>query len=153
MKKIIEQLQQSVNDALPKLSSISEEEFTAKPNPNKWSKKEILGHLVDSAINNTTRFVQAQYDEHLKVDYSGDKWVAITGYQSCNKNSLIPLWKLLNEHICVILENMPADKYENLCESGDPEPRTLKWLAEDYVTHLNHHLAQLMKEGGASSSQ
>jgi hypothetical protein len=152
MKKTIEALRQSIAQAMPILQSISEKEFSARL-PDKWSKKQILGHLIDSALSNSRRFVLAQYESQPKVDYNADEWVALSNYQHYNKDSLIQLWKLLNEHICIILETMPEDKYENLCDSGYPELHTLKWLAEDYVVHLHHHLDQLREEGGVSSSQ
>ena len=49
-----------VDRVLPQLSAISDEAASRKPAPNKWSKKEILGHLIDSAANNHQRFMRLQ---------------------------------------------------------------------------------------------
>ena len=109
MKSIASELNKIIEDHLSDLRSVSQEEFCFKPSPAKWSKKEILGHLVDSAQNNIRRFIVAQYDERPKIVYNQDKWVAITNYQQYQLTDLINLWYQLNKHICQVLIFMPTE--------------------------------------------
>ena len=73
MRATVEHLEKIVQSYYRRLGSISEQEYMRKPNPDKWSKKEILGHLVDSAQNNTRRFIVAQYEENPRIGYDQDK--------------------------------------------------------------------------------
>src|SRR4030095_2595683 len=54
-----------VETASQQLRLLQETEVSLKPAPGKWSKKEILGHLIDSATNNHQRFVRTQMTEEL----------------------------------------------------------------------------------------
>jgi hypothetical protein len=53
----------------PLLLVIDEQTFSHKPAPGKWSKKEIPGHLVDSANNNHQRFLRAQFEDVPAIFY------------------------------------------------------------------------------------
>ena len=142
MEKSIQQLESILCDYAGKLKSLTKSEWIQKPNPAKWSKKEVLGHLIDSAQNNIRRFVVAQYDDKPKIIYAQDKWVAAANYQNYLTPDLINLWVLLNKHICIVLKNVPENITENLCDVNGF--RSIKWLAEDYNKHLLHHLHQLL---------
>ena len=128
-----------------KFNAIPENEFVQKPAPGKWSKKEIIGHLIDSAQNNIQRFVRTQYIDKPHVVYNQDAWVAAANYQAYDRGSLIQLWQLLNKHICVILANMPAEIYTRECNVGRDMEKlvTVQFLAEDYVAHHLHHIKQI----------
>ncbi len=123
------------------VNSLSESQLAEKPS-NGWSKKEIIGHMVDSAMNNIRRFLVAQYEEQPKIVYNQDKWVAITGYQQYDAEALKKLWYLLNNHICILLRNMPPEGEQRKCITEDKH--TLEWLAKDYILHLRHHLHQVL---------
>lgn len=142
MQNTISQLKQILDEYSPRLMQIPEAEFAAKPLPHKWSKKEILGHLVDSAQNNIRRFVVAQYEEAPTIRYAQDNWVAAAGYQNYDTNDLVALWILLNKHACFVLNNMSPAVAERLCDAGGLY--TLEWLAQDYNKHLLHHLHQVL---------
>jgi hypothetical protein len=146
MQEIIIQLETLLNIYSGGLYNISAEEFSHKPKAEQWSKKEILGHLVDSAQNNIQRFIRAQYEDKPHIVYNQDVWVAAQAYQRYASGDLITLWQLLNKHICIILASMPADKYNMLCNTGKQEEElfTVKQLAEDYTKHLIHHLKQII---------
>ena len=59
-----------------RLIEIPEAAATYKPDPDRWSKKEILGHLIDSASNNHQRFVRAQFTARLEFpEYEQKSWV------------------------------------------------------------------------------
>jgi hypothetical protein len=144
MEQIAKQLQQIVNEYSQKLKSVSEDQYAFKPAPSKWSKKEILGHLIDSAQNNIRRFVVAQYEDLPKIVYKQDSWVDIAGYQAYSTKDLIELWRLLNSHASVILSRMSKEATGRKCYTNDPAPHTIEWLARDYIKHLLHHLHQVL---------
>lgn len=135
-------LQQIIDDCTKKFKSISEKLWCDKPLPNKWSKKEILGHLCDSAMINIRRFIVSQYEQNNVITYRQDEWVASQDYQSENYQSIILLWKLLNEQIIRIIKKIPREKLNNTCKT--PEEHSIIWLIEDYIKHLNHHLNQIL---------
>ena len=145
MKKVTTELREIVTEFTTKIGAISAAEFSAKPLANKWSKKEVLGHLTDSAQNNLRRFICGQYEvEPPKITYQQDFWVASNNYQAMQKEEIIELWRLMNLRICAVLENMPENLYSKECDTGSLH--TLAWIAEDYVKHLKHHLNQIIFE-------
>ena len=147
MKATANDLNKIISDYSLKISAISEQEFSAKPLPNKWSKKEVLGHLIDSAQNNLRRFVCGQYESTPpKIVYDQDYWVKANNYQQTDSKEVIATWKLTNSRIATILETMPASSYVKECDTGKNSVslHTLEWLAVDYVKHLKHHLNQII---------
>jgi len=142
----IEHLEKIVRSYTRRLEAIPDEEYTAKPSPEKWSKKEILGHLVDSAQNNIRRFIVAQYEENPHIGYDQDKWVALAGYQQYPSAELVSLWRLLNLHICKILAGIGPETAMRKCAMGkEMKLYTIDWLAADYCNHLLHHLHQILE--------
>lgn len=147
MKKTIQELQEIIDLFSQKISAIPEAEFSAKHAPNKWSKKEVLGHLTDSAQNNLRRFICGQYDTTPpKIVYEQDFWVKANDYQAKRSSDVILLWRLVNEQICSVLRTMPAANYSQSCDTGKQEEQlhSLQWMAEDYVKHMKHHLNQII---------
>src|SRR5579863_5391972 len=116
-----------------------------KPASGKWSNKEIIGHLCDSAMINLQRFVRCTYEENFKLVYEQDEWVAAQHYQEMVTNDLLELWRLLNLQIATVLSNYPADRWLVQCDSNKKEVglHTVEWLSADYVVHLQHHLNQI----------
>jgi len=143
MKNVTRELREILNAYEKKIDAISDEDFLAKPRPGKWSKQEVLGHLIDSAQNNLRRFICSQYEVTPPlITYQQDFWVAANGYQQAPRAELMALWRLLNLRICAVLENMPADNYSKTSNTGSL--RTLEWLADDYVKHMRHHINQII---------
>lgn len=145
MQPTIVHLQKIILHYSPKLSAVEEESYSYRPGLGKWSKKEILGHLVDSAQNNIRRFVVAQYEDTPRIVYDQDKWVAIADYQHYPTEDLIALWTLLNRHICLVLKNVSPEMAQRRCDNSDPMKHTIEWLAADYCNHLLHHLHQILE--------
>lgn len=135
-------LKQEIEDALIKFNPFSAEDWNHKPSPTKWSRKEILGHLCDSAMNNIRRFVVGQYEQDNKIVYRQDDWVTSQDYQNADYKDIILLWKLLNEQVIRIINKIPEDKLQNTCITEDKH--TIEWLIQDYVPHLKHHLSQII---------
>jgi hypothetical protein len=143
MEMIASELESLLNQHYPQLHKLEEEKAVYKPLPNKWSKKELIGHMIDSAQNNIRRFIVAQYEDQPKIVYNQDKWVEINNYQDYSVADLVNLWHLLNKQICTILKNTPS-------KLGDREVQTeavhsIEWLANDYIKHLKHHLHQVLE--------
>jgi hypothetical protein len=143
MKDTTQELRKIVDAYTAKLTDIPEKEFLSKPLPHKWSKIEVLGHLIDSAQNNLRRFICAQYEsEPPLIVYQQDFWVASNQYQQMKKEDVIALWRLLNLRIWAVLENMPPANYNKQCNTGSLH--TIEWIAGDYVKHLKHHMNQII---------
>jgi hypothetical protein len=147
MNDTVKELRALVEEYATKFNAINEADFSAKPLPTKWSKKEVIGHLIDSAQNNLRRFIVGQYESQPpKIVYDQDFWVQANGYQQMEKEEVIALWKLTNERICDILTNMPQQNYLKRADTGKTEVqlRSLQWLAEDYIKHMKHHFNQVI---------
>ena len=144
LKLSIQRLNYLIQTMPPLLAKIPLSEYEYKPYPDKWSKKEILGHLLDSATNNHHRFVRTQYEENFRITYDQIPLTQGNFYQSLPLDHLIRFWTIYNQHLLEIMSRVSADKLLRTCDSGDPELRTLEWLMVDYVNHLEHHLRQLV---------
>lgn len=147
MEDTIRELNTIIRDYSLKISAISEQAFSAKPFQNKWSKKEVLGHLIDSAQNNLRRFVCGQYEASPpKIVYKQDHWVNANAYQNMDAKEIIAMWMLINNRIAAVLQQMPASAYARECDTGENTVvlHSLEWLAKDYVKHLKHHLNQII---------
>lgn len=136
------QLESLLDAYLPQLNFLTDDEVVYKTSPAKWSKKELIGHLIDSAQNNTRRFIVAQYEENPTIVYNQDKWVATNNYQTWELKDLIQLWYLLNKQTAFILKNISAEVSQRTCQAE--ASYTIEWLATDYIKHLKHHIHEVL---------
>lgn len=115
-----------------------------KPAPSQWSPREELGHLLDSAANNHQRIVRAQLeDKPAMPGYDGDRWVELHRYQQRDWTELIGLWKALNHQLLAAAKAVPDSAWSRTCTIADSEPLTLKFVFEDYLEHMIHHLQHI----------
>jgi hypothetical protein len=142
MQTIAFELEAVIDQHIAALHAMLKDKMGYKPSPAKWSKKEIMGHMIDSAQNNIRRLIAAQYEEAPMIVYKQDNWVAISNYQNYDITDLINLWYLLNKHFAVILKNTSAETMQRKCRTEDLH--TLEWIAQDYLKHLRHHLHQVL---------
>lgn len=135
-------LKNIVNAELQRFETISEETWAYKISPEKWSKKEILGHLCDSALTNIRRFVITQYKENENIVYDQDFWVKAQNYQNVPTSDIINLWKFLNFQIVHTVENIPDEALKRTCDTTKTTPQkfTLEYIIQDYIDHLQYHL-------------
>ena len=142
-------------NALPRLRAISEQQSEIPRAEDKWSSKQILGHLIDSAGNNHQRFVRAQFKDDLVFDgYQQNEWVRAEHFQEKSWLELVEFWHLFNRHILHIMRYAPEDTRTQLRNKHnlhklasekikEDEPVTLEFFMRDYVDHLKHHLGQI----------
>jgi predicted nucleotidyltransferase component of viral defense system len=143
MQSTAKALEAILREHLSPLQSLDETTLAYKSSPEKWSKKEIIGHLIDSAQCNIRRFVVAQYEENPRIVYDQEKWVTIAAYQHWNARDLIDLWHLLNKQIVEILKRISPVRAKRQCQTE--ELHAIEWLAQDYLKHLTHHLHQVLE--------
>lgn len=132
-------------DELPaRLKAVSPADAERKPSPAQWSRKEELGHLLDSALNNHRRIVLVQLEEKPALPgYDGEKWVELNAYQRRDWHELIGLWRALNVQLLSAAEAVPDSAWSRTCTIGDSNPLTLKFVFDDYVDHMLHHLRHI----------
>lgn len=152
----VDELRQAVETATPKLLALGDASAT-RPAPRKWSPREIIGHLVDSASNNHQRFVRGRLQDDLVFPgYAQEDWVRIGRYQDASWEDLVTLWRLLNLQIARVMEGTAEEvrrrprARHSFDEIGVPLPpgesATLEHVMSDYVVHLKHHLQQIFRE-------
>lgn len=144
------QLEKFIDSFPAKMKQFSPEELLYKPASDKWSRQEILGHLIDSAINNLKRFTEIQFlpQPYSVVAYRQNELVIINDYQNLPLDHLLDLWQALNRQIVFVVKNISNEK---LNYSVDPqyeikEIKTLGWIICDYVAHMAHHFRQIFPD-------
>lgn len=141
----------TLNQVEPHLLAIAN--WTEPIGPDKWTRIELLGHLLDSAANNHQRFVRALSQEELVwPGYDQEAHVKVQGFARANPKILVPLVLNFNRHLAWIFTQFPADKLQTRCRIGEDSATTLEQLAKDYVAHCEHHLKQLVGAGAATWS-
>jgi hypothetical protein len=151
-----ERLVEALRRATPALLALDDTATARRPAPGKWSPREIIGHLVDSASNNHQRFVRMRDRDDLVVDgYEQDVWVASQRYAEAPWGELVLLWLSYNRHLARLMAATPAvdrDRVRTIhnlhLRAFRPVPAdrgaTLDYFMNDYVDHLEHHLAQIL---------
>lgn len=149
---IVQQIKSLVTLANQCFIHLTEEEksgFKLKTTPSKWSKKEILGHLIDSAQNNLRRFLEIQYQPldtpYMIQTYAQDELVRHNHYQLLPLQHILRLWVSTNEQIVYVLEHIPHELFSKRIALPDSQEKSFQWLIEDYIDHLKHHLDQIIK--------
>ena len=150
-----EDLVRAVEVAAPRLLAMDDQASATRPAEGKWSPREIVGHLIDSASNNHQRFVRAQWQDDLVFPgYDQDAWVATQRYQDAAWTDLVALWRSFNLHLARVMDAVPADVRQQLRARHNLDriafetvpqdrPATLEYFMTDYVRHLKHHLRQM----------
>jgi hypothetical protein len=128
-----------------RLSRISEERSTHRPAPGKWSKKEELGHLIDSAANNHQRFVRMQIENAIPLQqYQQQEWVQVQRYHSLAWTEIVKLWQVYNSHLLHIMKQVDESKLGHTGTFPESETKSLQFILDDYVDHIDHHLKSIL---------
>ena len=148
-KSIIQELLNLVNEWEPKLLALPEEVITERRNSQNRTIKQIVGHMVDSASNNTHRIIHLQYQQSPLIfpDYANlgnnDRWIAIQNYQDEEWNNLVQLWKYTNIHIVHVIQNINTEKLDNVWISALDEKISLKAMVVDFPRHFKLHCDEI----------
>jgi CTP:molybdopterin cytidylyltransferase MocA len=138
-------LEEAVHAAVGSLEEITDAE-AAKKAAGQWSKKEELGHLIDSAANNHIRFMRATLEADFRgVGYAQDDWVRLHGYEEVPWLEIIDFWQRYNALLARVVRRIPEERLGALCVIGDSPQVTLQFLIEDYVFHMQHHLDHILE--------
>jgi hypothetical protein len=135
----------SVLKIADRLRQIEDSEASVRPAPGKWSRKEILGHLIDSAANNHQRFVRLQLTSRLDLPgYDGDEWVRLQRYQERSWSDIIDLWRMYNLQLAGVIRLVDPKALRNVWHMPDGNDLDLEFIIRDYVVHMRHHLDQIL---------
>jgi hypothetical protein len=149
MKELSEKLISVIDAAEPRLRQVSEPESEKPVLSGGWSRKQVIGHLIDSASNNHQRFVRAAQQSSLDFPgYDQDGNIRLQSPQEADWLLLISLWAAYNRYLAHIIARLPASKLKTPCLIGSGAPVALEFIATDYLRHLLHHLTQI----GAASA-
>jgi transcriptional regulator len=144
IEKALNRLEYIITLTPKMLTEISEENMSTKPSPTKWSKKEIIGHLIDSATNNHQRFVRGQFENIPEISYDQNNWNEFSFYNQIESKQIISFWTIYNKQIIEIIKRIPKENLEKQIKIGN-NILTLGFLIIDYVEHLEHHLKQIIE--------
>ena len=146
MIETINKLEQLLKKGLEYVANSSEEELSKKESERKWSKKEILGHLIDSGINNLQRFTEIQFEKkpYQIRNYNQKELIKANDYQNSETNEITDIWCALNNRIIYVMRKQTETSLDYAIELDDDKVSDLRFLMVDYVDHLEYHLNQIM---------
>jgi hypothetical protein len=156
METFTEDFRRTIGLSAERLLQLSASESQTPRAEDKWSPREIVGHLIDSAANNHQRFVRAQFTDDLVFSgYQQEEWVSLQQYHQESWDQLVQLWKHYNLHLLHVMQNTPSEQLTKLRTKHNlhelawqpvavDQPTTLEYFMRDYVGHLKHHLRQIL---------
>ncbi len=142
--KTAEQFREEMSALRETLGSVDSDLANLAWREGGWTRKQIVGHLLDSAANNRQRFVRAAIDgQYAGPGYAQDSWVAAHGYTHQSWKTLVQWWEVEHEILLAVVERIPEERLGAMCTVGGDAPVTLRFLIEDYVRHQYWHMQQL----------
>lgn len=144
--QLAEYLRSVIDAELPRLQEMSDSQAGLPSRPGGWTKKEELGHLIDSATNNHVRIVRASVEDNFcGPSYDQETWVRVHGYVHLPWRTLYEQWSGYNNLLAHLVEQIPDERLTAPCYIGVSGGQvTLGWVIEDYVVHMQHHLDQIL---------
>ncbi len=154
MRDVAHALLAVVERCTPLLAAIPADEARRAVAPGKWSRQQIVGHLIDSAGNNQQKFVRLLAGDGpvAFAGYAQDAWVAAQHYQSAEWDHLVRLWRALNEHLAHVIAHADPARLARTITIDGHGPFRLDFVMRDYVEHCRHHLGVVLPDAGLTSS-
>jgi hypothetical protein len=153
MNPLAQRLRTVIADEEPGLRSLPEHTAATRADGNDgWSRKQELGHLIDSATNNRVHFMKAALEgEYDGPSYDGCGWVELGGYAALPWNDLVELWRRLNSALAVLVDRIPQERLSATCRIAGAKPVTLEFIIDDYILHMQHHLDHILARNRMTS--
>ncbi len=147
MKHVADEIRHLVSHFEPLMRELRDEEIRERPRPKKWARKEVLGHLIDSACNNQQKFVRMMQQPSLQFPgYTQDDWVDLQQWAAADWAEMVDLWAAYNRHIAYLIEHVKPDYLAHEIRIEGAGPFTLEFIMPDYVEHMKHHLKQVFPD-------
>lgn len=148
------ELRDVLKTTVPMLERMSDAEASKPYAPGKWTRKQLISHLIDSASNNHQRFTRATFAGSLKFPgYEQDKLTQLQAPNELDWKTLAQLWSSYNTFLAHLIDRLPASAAETPCEIGGDISGTLSYIVADYVEHLKHHVNQVTGQKLSSAYQ
>lgn len=146
MNCTVSRLNQLISIGEDYLIKTDPQKLAEKPKPTQWSKKEILGHLIDSATYNLRRFTEIHVKPKIYqvVDYEQNDLVLINDYQGAEPKDLTMLWVGLNRQIIHVIRQQTEKTLQINVRLPNQKTTNLLFLINDYLEHLEHHVKQIV---------
>ncbi len=139
------ELEQLISTVEPQARAIAESDAAKPREPGKWSRKQVLGHLIDSAANNHQRFVRLRTTPHIVLPgYAQEEWVDANGYAERDWSAITELWSAYNRQLAEVVRRLPEPSLQNTWMKPDGQQVTLEWIITDYIKHMRHHIDQIV---------
>jgi hypothetical protein len=155
VKSFAREFAERVRSTAAALRALSAEVAGRPLAPGKWSRQQVVGHMIDSASNNHQRFVRAQLQDSMVFPaYDQDDWVRAQHYDAAGWTELVALWESFNLHVAHVMATADANaltrarsehNLDTIASRTVPrsDPVTLEYFMRDYVDHFDHHVKQL----------
>lgn len=146
METTINKLQALLTQGETYFNSADESHLREPYMPGKWSRKQILGHLIDSAVNNLTRFTEIGYQPqpYIYREYNQSELVKINNYQEMDTAELLQLWLSLNRQIARVMQSVTEERLNLPLQFTDGSLSDLRYIMHDYPDHMEHHIKQIV---------
>jgi hypothetical protein len=146
---ICEELNALICEWKIRLMSLSGNAVSSRQNSQGRTIKEIVGHMIDSATNNTHRIIHMHYQDSpvQYPDYANlgnnDRWIAIQNYQEEDWELLVALWVTTNRHIVHVIGQIDESKLGQIWTSALNDKVSLEAMITDFPRHFKLHLQEI----------
>lgn len=133
------------------LDGVREDRSGYRYAPDKWSIREIVGHLADTERIMSCRALRlARGDQAALPGFDENQFVAAAGFDRRTLASLVEEWRLVRRASIALFEGFEELSEEDLRQPGivNEAPMTARALAWIIPGHERHHMDVLQKRYG-----